>query len=463
MWALRGGRCDHGAHSTMSGEQRGQRFRYVGWSVDRAANRLTCRYELDGVSFTEEIVVLDGGDWSSEAAHAAARLVFLLAGVSYYKTAAPPKIDLGDEPLTPTESVLLRSFYLDGLGEFAFENGLDLDDLEFVYESALPDERAKSEGSWRGAPLVPFGGGIDSIVAVELVRPVADAVLFIVNRPGDRFDAIERAAAATRLPIARAERAIDPKLLDPATSGGYMNGHVPITGIISAIALLAAALQERDAVVMSNEWSASAGTLQHRGRWINHQYSKGIEFESILRDVVHESISPDLEYFSRLRPYSELWIAQRFAELTEYRSAFHSCNRAFASDPTKRLDHWCGVCPKCCFIDLILAPFLEPAALAEIFGGREPLADTSLREVFDGLVATSSAFKPFECVGDVEESRTAVVMAGRRADRVGFPLLQDLARAVAGDGDTNSDDESFFRPMTPHFVPDSYAADDLLV
>lgn len=447
----------------MTGARRGERFRYVDWSVDRAASQLTCRYELDGVSFTEEIVVLEGGDWGSDAARAAARLVFLLAGVSYYKTAAPPLIDFGDESLTPTEAALLRSFYVDGLGEFAFENDLNLVDLELVHRSAPADDPANGEGTRGGTPLVPFGGGIDSIVTVELVRPIAEAALFIVNRPGDRFDAIERAAAATRLPIVRAERAIDPKLLDREASSGYMNGHVPITGIISAIALLAAALQGRDAVVMSNEWSASAGTIQHRGRWINHQYSKGFEFESMLRDWVRESIWPDLEYFSRLRPYSELWIAQRFAELTEYHSVFHSCNRAFASDPTKRLDHWCGVCPKCCFIDLILAPFLEPTALGAIFGGREPLADPSLRQMFDGLVAASSAFKPFECVGDVDESRAAVVMAAQRADRVGFPLLQDLARAVADDGGTTPDDESFFRPMTPHFVPDSYAADDLMV
>ena len=83
----------------MSEPHRGERFRYVGWSVDPALNRLTCRYELDGVPFTEEIEILDGGDWSRPAARAAARLVFLLAGVSYYKTGAPPVIDVGDEPL----------------------------------------------------------------------------------------------------------------------------------------------------------------------------------------------------------------------------------------------------------------------------------------------------------------------------------------------------------------------------
>lgn len=446
----------------MSTKPRGATFRYTGWAVDPTANRLTCHYELDGEPFAEDVFVPEGGNWDTAEARAAARLVFLLAGVSYFKTGAPPVIDLGDEALTPNEAALLRSFYVEGLGEFAYQNALDVRDLDLWYAHASPRVPSASPHSQGSSPLVPFGGGIDSLVTVELLRPTVLPTLFIVNRPGDRFAAIERAAAATRLPIVRAERAIDPKLLDPDAAPRFMTGHVPVTGIISAIALLVAALQGRPAVIMSNEWSASAGTIWHDGRWINHQYSKSLEFERQLRDVVEESISPQLEYFSRLRPYSELWIARFFATLETYRSEFHSCNRAFFSDPSKRLQHWCGVCAKCCFIDLILSPFMEASALADIFRGSEPLANPALRDVFDGLLATSAAFKPFECVGDVEESRAAVLMAARRPDRSAFPLLQDLAQAIAATGGAR-DEESLFRSMQPHFVPDSYATDDLLV
>ena len=44
-----------------------------------------------------------GPRWDTPAAQAAARIVYLLAGVSYYKTAAPPVIDLGDTALTGRE------------------------------------------------------------------------------------------------------------------------------------------------------------------------------------------------------------------------------------------------------------------------------------------------------------------------------------------------------------------------
>ncbi|HEY9243948.1 MAG TPA: hypothetical protein VIP48_18330 [Streptosporangiaceae bacterium] len=313
--------------------------------------------------------------------------------------------------------------------------------------------------------MVPFGGGIDSIVTVELVRPHTAAALFIVGRPGDRFAAIEAPAAVTGLPIVRAEREIDPQLLRSAELG-FLNGHVPVTGIISAIAVLAAALGGRDAVVMSNEWSASIPTLETGGRAINHQYSKSAAFESGFQAVLAQAGARLPSYFSALRDRSELWVAQRFARLTQYHSTFRSCNRAFHIDPARRLDHWCGQCDKCAFIDLILAPFLPAAALEQIFAGREPLADPDphgeLAGRFRTLLGTSPASKPFECVGEVSECRAAATLAAARPDRAGNKLLQALASELAGlPGLTPAAD--LLQPMGEHFIPDAYAADDRLV
>src|SRR5919204_3884146 len=104
-------------------------FRYDSFSTDAEHGVLTCRYSLDDREFAEVVTLPPGERWHTPAAQAAARLVFLLAGVSYYKTAAPPVIDLGPHPLTQAEQVFLRDFYLAGLGEFAYRNGLDLDSL----------------------------------------------------------------------------------------------------------------------------------------------------------------------------------------------------------------------------------------------------------------------------------------------------------------------------------------------
>ena len=200
------------------------------------------------------------------------------------------------------------------------------------------------------------------------MRLRADVALFVVSRPGDRFDAIEEPAAVTGLPVVRAGREIDPQLLRSAELG-FRNGHVPVTGILSAIAVLAAVLEDRDAVVMSNEWSASVPTLEYQGRPVNHQYSKSEEFEAAFRAVLAASAGGRCpEYFSWLRDRTELWVGQEFAKLGPYFASFRSCNKAFYTERARRFTYWCGQCDKCAFIDLILAPFVP----ARSCGGSSP-------------------------------------------------------------------------------------------
>ena len=85
---------------------------------------------------------------------AAARLVFLLAGVSYYKTAAPSLIDLGDTAVTDAERAFLAGFYVDGLGEFGYRNGLDLSGLR-IEGPRLPAGRSRSPGPAPGPAAGP--------------------------------------------------------------------------------------------------------------------------------------------------------------------------------------------------------------------------------------------------------------------------------------------------------------------
>ena len=445
----------------MSGPREGV-FRYRDYAADADRGVLTCRYELNGREFTERVTLSPGEQWHTQEARAAARLVFLLSGVSYYKTAAPPVIDLGETTLTQAEEAFLREFYLQGLAEFAYRNHLDLTSLSLQAQRA-PDQAATPPtppGPLRA--LVPFGGGIDSIVTVEQVRRRADVALFVVSRPGDRFDAIEQPAAVTGLPVVRAEREIDPQLLRSAELG-FLNGHVPVTGILSAIAVLAAVLEDRDTVVMSNEWSASIPTLEFDGRPVNHQFSKSEEFEAAFRGVLADQGSgrvrkPDLpDYFSWLRDRTELWVGERFAALGQYHASFRSCNKAFYTERARRFAHWCGQCDKCAFIDLILAPFLPAETLRQIFAvAGEPLEDPALKPKFRSLLG--AGVKPFECVGEVTECRAAVLLAARRDDRARSAFLQELAAEVAGWPDAPSEAEiaAMLRPVGRNFIPDRY-------
>jgi hypothetical protein len=486
-------------------------FRYESYDIDPDSGVLTCRYSVDNYEFAERLTLSAGPAWQTPAAKAAARWVFLLAGVSYYKTAAPPVIDLGEHAVTDAERDFLRTFYLEGLGEFAYRNNLDLSGLKIEGPAVLPRgtvlprgavlprgenppqtppanggllappanggllaPRAPSGGPSALQPagaasaanaaglkaLVPFGGGIDSIVSVEMIREKADVELFVVSRPGALFDAIEKPAAVAGLPVVRAGREIDPQLLRSAQLG-FLNGHVPVTGIISAIAVLAAVLNGRDAVVMSNEWSASEPTLERDGKPVNHQWSKSGEFESAFRAILAADPAGLPEYFSALRDRTELWIADRFARHTQYHSTFRSCNRAFHIDPARRLDHWCGECDKCCFIDLILAPFLPADALGAIFaadgGGPEPLTRADLAPKFRTLLGSGT--KPFECVGEVNECRAAVVLAATRPDRAESALLQELAAEINGrtDAPTPVEIEAMRERIGDNFIPAAYA------
>lgn len=428
---------------------RGEVFGYSGFDLT-AGGTLTCTYTLDDETFTEVFEVGDG-DYAGPAAQAVARLAFLLAGVSYYKTGAPPRIEGPADGLTALERSFLRDYYLHGLAEFALTGGHDLSDL--VIEA--PDRVAAPVQAdvVAGRPLVPFGGGIDSVVVVEQIKAsLPDAALFVANTSDVPFQPIEDTAAIAGLPVLRARRQLDPQVL-ASRERGYFNGHVPVTGIISALALLVAAGTGRDRVVMSNEHSASEPTgMRANGVPVNHQWSKGIGFETAFRAVLAESVT-GLDYYSALRPYSELWVSRRFAALPEYHLAFRSCNKAFYVDAASRLAQWCGECDKCCFIDLILAPYVAPEHLDEIFAGREPLGRADLEAEFRSLLGEPGRDKPLECVGDEGECRRAVLLAAARPDRAGNALLASLAAYVEGTGLPVPSEETLLGMQGPHFLP----------
>lgn len=436
-------------------------FRYLDVDVDEAAGAVRCRYALDDRVTFEEVVELEDvprGAWSRAGVDEAVRLLQLLAGISYYKAAAPPVVDLGDVAVRAQDRALLRAFHVDGLGEYAARNDLDLTDLRFTGGS---DPGGPSDGLDvdPDAVLVPFGGGVDSIVTLEGLRPrVARPELFVLTRGRTRYAALEAAVATAGLPVRRATQLLDDRILR-SDELGYRNGHVPVTGVLSAIALLTAALHGHGAVAMSNEWSASYGNLEHAGRSVNHQWSKSLEFEQLLRDSLAAAWRTPVAYYSWLRARSEVWVARRFAELERYHPVFRSCNRAFAIDPARRVRGWCGECDKCLFIDLVLAPFLSPQQLREVFDGPEPIDRPQQLDPLRTLVGSSGDAKPFECVGDVDECRVAAVLAADRPDRAGQGLLQQVVDELGADADAaRSAAPTMLEPFGEDLVPDAHAA-----
>ncbi len=407
---------------------RARTFAYRDVAVDPAARTLTCRYDLDGVAFTEVATYDASVDLGAHGVAEAAALYHLLAGLSYYKAGAAHVVDLGEVAVGPAARALLAAAVDDGLGEFAYRNGLDLSDV--VVRGGAPLAPVTIPPAALG-PLIPFGGGIDSIVTVAAAGRRDGAALFVVGPRDDPFEAIERPARATGLEVVRCARTLDPAVRD-ASARGFFEGHVPVTAIVSALAVVAAVARRHDAVVMSNERSSSAPTLVVDGRAINHQWSKSLACEELLRAAFAERLDGGPSYASALRDRSELWVAAEFARHDEYLPTFMSCNRAFRQDTAARATTWCGECDKCLFTDLVLAPFVPRARLEATFSGREPIGDPERvrdLEVLCGLVARP---RPFECVGDAAECATALVATAAREDRADQRHLGALAVRCAG-------------------------------
>jgi hypothetical protein len=101
------------------------------------------------------------------------------------------------------------------------------------------------------------------------------------------------------------------------------------------------------------------------------------------------------------------------------------------------------------------------AVFAADGGGGEPLDNPELAPKFEALLGSGT--KPFECVGEVNECRAAVVLAARRPDRAGAnaPLLQRLAAEINGrpDAPTEAEIEAMRHPVGASFVPAPLAAE----
>ena len=382
-------------------------FVFSNYRYDQALSTLSLHYRYsEGPHFEEELIFdfapRQLSPAASETLDRIFQLIFLLSGVSYYKALIPRLLICEAFPLSDETAEFLQKFYSKGLAEFAFRNGLTLRNHFYFRSTPEPAATPITLDLPRRA-CVPVGGGKDSIVTVECLKQSGHPV--ILFSLGDA-EPIKTCIEAAQLPFIRVRRRLDPGLLE-LNRAGALNGHVPITGILSAIALACAVMSGCDVVVMSNEHSASAPNLTLDGIEINHQYSKSFEFEADFAAYVERYISPSIKYFSLLRPLSEIEIARRFAKHPAYFGAFRSCNTAFKQLPTARGRHWCCNCPKCRFVFLALSPFVAKPDLVEIFG-RDLLDDESQRDGFAELCGLRQ-HKPFECVGETAES--AAVMS----------------------------------------------------
>lgn len=400
----------------------------------------------EDVSFTETI---DFGDSlaGGQPDERLLRLLTLTCSLSYYKAAAPPRIDIAF-PAYDFERTYLRELTAGGLGEYAYRNGLPgALSPQITGENAQIDASAADGWDPDAPPLVPVGGGKDSVVSIEVLKSM-HPVLFNVNK----FDPIDRCIEISGLQHVRVMRTISPRLIEVNAAGAY-NGHIPVTAINSIIGLIVADANRLGPVVLSNEGSSNVGNVQWMGRDINHQWSKSVTYETLLRNTLTQyGLNPD-RYFSLLRGLSESQIADRFAASPQYFRAFISCNRPFALDAGRRGASWCGHCPKCQFVFVLMAPRLGRSEVEAIFGHN--LFDVvDNRTGFEDILGLG-VHKPFECVGEYYEAAESMLAILDDDHWCGLPLVEQF-RAARAELEKVSVDRDDTPPV--QYVPARYAA-----
>ncbi|MEQ8446113.1 MAG: hypothetical protein RIB57_09520 [Pelagibacterium sp.] len=420
---------------------------------DPATGEAKFFYRLADHTFVETLrFPIEGLDTARPGTGAFKTLLDLTAavlGVSYFKLLAPFEIDATALALSPAQQAFVLDVYENGLGEFYARN--DLKRFGRLTIAAGTPREDSVPPTLPARALVLIGGGKDSLVSVQLLESAgAEMTLFAVNPKGPILTSAER----SDLPFLTVDRVLDPEMIALGQQPGYYNGHVPSTAINSMIAALASLLYGYGNIVLSNERSASEGNIEFDGRQANHQYSKSIDFERAIRDVLSTATSGSLGYFSLLRPYSEARIAALFTRSNRYDDVFSSCNRNFRlSGHDGPL--WCGQCPKCHFVFLIFAPHMDKDRLTAIFG--QNVLDNADNIAPYRELTGLSGHKPWECVGEILEAAACLWRIADHPDwrdsAVVKALKPDL-ESFYGPARLLSAYEEFMTDSADHLIPD---------
>lgn len=410
------------------------RFAYRGYEIEEndSCLKITYRFETLGLSEFAPVWVFPKAEgdcrrWSED--RLMQDMIFSLGMVeliSYWKIACPPTVTVEAGRLNQDQIDWWKDLYFNGLGEFFYVNGIkEADPNHFMdiqcagqlkapctdqYKERHEECGVETVGKGNGV-LVPIGGGKDSAVTLELLRLAGRSVCaYIINPRGATIHTTE-VAGLDAAHVISAKRTLDSNMLE-LNCQGYLNGHTPFSALVAFSGIIAARMHGLTMVALSNESSANESTVQ--GSTVNHQYSKSFKFEEDFHYYQTTYLKGSAYYFSMLRPLSEFQIARFFAGQKQYHGIFRSCNAG------SKTDSWCGHCPKCLFVYLILSPFLKPQEVRDIFG-RNMLDDWDMKETLDQLIGIEEE-KPFECVGSRDEINTAIVLTIKGLEEAGEAL-----------------------------------------
>lgn len=398
-------------------------FYYHSWNVKEEEDsiRISWNFEIKGLSEFEPVFIVPKPEGTQD--YLTSRLfreaVFSLGMVeliSYWKITGCPRVHVECGALDETQIAWWKKLYFHGLGEYFYINHIPLDPEGFM---ELISEGRSQEGTGYfpelSGNLIPVGGGKDSFVSLDLLSPYKkDNCAFIINPVISAVNSAHAAGYEDGKDLLIAKRILDQRMLE-LNKQGYLNGHTPFSAMVAFATYLTAFMYGRKYITLSNESSANESTI--KGSTVNHQYSKTFEFEEDFHMYCKNYLNPEIQYFSLLRPISELQITGLFSRMKSYHSVFRSCNVG------SKKGIWCGHCAKCLFVCVMLSAYLPQNEIRDIFGV-DMLNDETMMELFEQLTGLVDD-KPFECVGTRDEVNVAICMAIRTMQETDkeIPLL----------------------------------------
>ena len=395
-------------------------FIFLSYSFDAASKTAVFQYSFDEEVFFEESYVFDFEfvDYKKSELDRALQDLFFMAGVSYYKMYPSDTISIRQGLMDLKDASFFSEVYQKGLGEFFYTNNLDpttVIPFEPNVDEIVPS--ATQEDDFSQGLLIGIGGGKDSLITAEFLRDLPSVATWSLGHRKQLQPLINRIG----LPHLWVDRKLDPNI-KVLNQQGARNGHIPISAIFATCGAVVSVLSGKSDIVVSNEYSANEPNLIFRNTPINHQYSKSQDFEELYQDLLRRHFNGLLDYYSFLRPLSELHIAEVFVKrgfLDKYIHDFSSCNRAFTQGSTAL--SWCGACSKCAFTYLALAPFAQQDQLDEIFK-KDLLGISGLVNTYQELLGIEGN-KPLDCVGEIKEAQSAMkIMQDKRDDLDKFEL-----------------------------------------
>jgi len=395
--------------------------------VDHSRRQLHMRFRVDDLRFATTYWYDDVDFAELERCYGEPfieKVLFHIAAFEANKLASlqPRVLDLGPYAGHHTERFeqLWRTVFRHAWAQWRFENDLP----NYAGPALASSPRTAScvaavDVTPRGATevLAFCGGGKDSLVALKLLDAAGIPYASYAYSSSIYGGAADQHARIARLlgqcgPTRQHRQWIHDDFLDSPVlelAGGGVRTLAAAETPASMFAAVPVLLQHGYRyMALAHEASANAGNLiwEATGEDVNHQWGKSLAAEQLLDAYLRDELLANGRYFSLLQPIHDPVIFHSLNRFPAEVELAHSCNVA---------KPWCQRCPKCAYVYLGYMAYLPAEVVERIFGDRL-LDRPELRESFRLMMGAGSR-TPFECIGQVDDTRLAFELCRRKGLR----------------------------------------------